>query len=95
VDESTPLTRRAAIGTTAAGLASLAVLGLTATEAQADRPPDRYLQLQKAWDALMEARKVLKNAMPIFGGHRDKAVEHVDAALVELDRAVVFADKNK
>jgi hypothetical protein len=51
-----------------------------------------YPALAKAHDHLLEAKKVLEKGMEAFGGHRVKAIKHVDDALDEIKEAVRFAD---
>jgi hypothetical protein len=90
VEDATPVTRRVALGATAAGVASLAVLGLTAQSSQAadpPRPPDKFVQLQRAYDGLIVARDNLKAAGP-FGGQRDIAIGLVNQALDAIAEGV-------
>ena len=42
---------------------------------------DRYPHMHRALHDLRAARETLQDAEPVFKGHRDKALEHVDQAI--------------
>lgn len=42
--------------------------------------------------ALEQTKEELKSGERGFGGHRSKAIEHIEAALRELRQALAFAD---
>ncbi len=46
--------------------------------------------IHKAQKQLMNARNTLEHAAHDFGGHRVKAIQHIDAALDELQQALNF-----
>ncbi len=66
-------------------LAPAGVLSSAAFER--DRPAD----LDRAEESLKTARNELQHAGDDWGGHRAKAIEHVNAALHELEQAERFA----
>ena len=61
-----------------------------ATQAFADKQP----QMQKAKLHLEEARREPQRATADKGGHRVKAIELVDAALVEVNAGIEFDDNH-
>jgi septal ring factor EnvC (AmiA/AmiB activator) len=73
----------------AAGVASLAVLGLLPSAAQAANFP----RLEKALAEMKEAKKFLQNAKNMFGGHKKKAIDALTTAIAEIEEAIKFASK--
>jgi hypothetical protein len=49
---------------------------------------DSYPHMRQALRDLRTARDSLENAEPRFHGHRDKAIEHVDAAIQQCEDAL-------
>ena len=64
------------------------------TAAQAGTPSvrrmddDNYPHMRKALHDLRAARDSLSDAEPIFKGHRDKAIDHVDQAIQQCQDAL-------
>jgi hypothetical protein len=54
---------------------------------------DDYPHLHHALDHLREARDELKSADAIFGGHRDRAIEHTTKAIRQVEDALHIEDK--
>lgn len=52
--------------------------------------PDRHPHIHHAIEELREARRELKEARHDFGGHRKDALEAVDNAIRQLERALKF-----
>jgi hypothetical protein len=73
-----------------AGAAGLGILGLVPSRAAASS----YPRLDKAIEGMKDAKKYLEKAPPKFGGHKKKAIEALDEAIVQLEKAIEFADKN-
>jgi hypothetical protein len=80
----------------------VAAMFLQVGVAHAGRPDEkRFPNLVKSWEVLQKAREHLQKAEEAhaktgtLGGHGAKAVTHVDAAQVEIDEAVAFAEKNR
>ena len=48
---------------------------------------DRPAELDRAEESLKTARNELQHAGDEWGGHKAKAIEHINAALQELERA--------
>jgi hypothetical protein len=48
--------------------------------------------IHKSIRELRAAHKNLKALKPHFDGHREKAMEHIDKAIVELHKAIKFVD---
>jgi hypothetical protein len=70
--------------------------------AHAGRPHEgRFPNLTKSWEALQKARNHLQKAEEAhartgtLGGHAARAVQSVDAAQVEIDMAVDFAEHHR
>ena len=83
-------------------LVLVAAMFLQVGVAHAGRPDEkRFPNLVKSWEVLQKAREHLQKAEEAhakagtLGGHGAKAVTHVDAAQVEIDEAVAFAEKNR
>jgi uncharacterized protein (DUF3084 family) len=49
---------------------------------------DEYPHMHKALDDLRRARHSLDDAEAHFKGHRDRAIEHTDAAIKECEDAI-------
>ena len=71
------------------GFTGLALLGLGAARASAEEHPRMHVALFE----LRQARTELKEAKHDFGGHRVKAVKHIDQAIAELQLALKFDKK--
>lgn len=67
----------------------VASLALLAPTSQADQP-----NMQAALDALQQARAALQRASHDKGGHRAKAIEHVDAAIAQVKAGMRFDRKH-
>lgn len=52
-------------------------------------------EMARAQQALVAARNELNNAGADWGGHRIAAIKHVDAALAEVQKAVIWAKQHK
>jgi hypothetical protein len=81
---------------------ALSALLLPIGVASAGRPDEgKYPNLVKSWEKLQVARDHLQKAEAAhashgtLGGHGAKAVQHVDAAQVEIDQAVAFAEGHR
>lgn len=53
-----------------------------------DERPERHPEIQAAIHHLREAKRNLEHANRDFGGHRVKALEHVNEALEECNQAL-------
>ena len=65
--------------------------GIFATRAYAQAPHgrvERHPEITHAIRALQNAKRFLQKADRDFGGHRTKAVQHVDEALTECQLAL-------
>lgn len=65
-------------------------LGGLANHAYAERQP----RMRDALAHLERALTSLKNASADKGGHRVKAIEHVDAAIEQVKKGIEFDNKN-
>jgi hypothetical protein len=54
---------------------------------------DKHHVIRRAERELRIAHKELKSLKPIYGGHRVKAMEHLDKAVSELQQAIKFVSK--
>jgi hypothetical protein len=61
--------------------------------AQAAQKNERHPHIRAAIHELKEAKKELEKADHDFGGHRKEAIEAIDVALKQLQKALKF-DKN-
>jgi F0F1-type ATP synthase epsilon subunit len=52
---------------------------------------DRPQEMNRAQESLRAAKNELEHAGDEWGGHRSKAIQHINAALTELDQAERFA----
>jgi hypothetical protein len=52
---------------------------------------DRPAEVERAEQSLRQAKNDLEHAGDQWGGHRSKAIQHINAALGELDQAERFA----
>jgi hypothetical protein len=48
--------------------------------------------MHKALRDLRDAHKKMKALKPIYGGHREKAMKHMDEAIHEIHKAIKFVD---
>lgn len=81
-----PLNRRELLPALTAG-ALAAGLAFAAPVQAAERHP----HIRAAIRELKDARTELKEGEKIFGGHREKALEAVDHAITQLEKALEFA----
>ena len=56
--------------------------------ANAEEKKERHPHIHHALHELKEARKELKEANHDFGGHRVKAIEAIDVAIEQLEKAL-------
>jgi hypothetical protein len=75
-------------------LTSLLLAGLLATSVTTSAIADRQPKMKDALRHLVNARSSLKNAAHDKGGHRVKALELVDGAIVEVEAGIKFDNKN-
>jgi hypothetical protein len=73
----------------AAGAAGLGVLATNVPEAQASRFP----RLDAALVEMRTARKELQEAGRVFGGHKQKAIDAISVAIIELEEAIKYASR--
>jgi hypothetical protein len=73
---------------------AVAIFGLTTLCARATEPMHPHHHLHHALWELRDARKELKDAKHNFGGHREKALLAVEAAIKQLDKALKNAGDN-
>jgi hypothetical protein len=70
-----------------AGFVVLVVISaLGVSSARADQP-----HMRNALGFLREARTALQRAVPNKGGHRERAIEHVDRAIAEVEAGIAYA----
>ncbi len=85
---SSPVTRRSALSTIGlVGLALPGVLGCGSSQAPTPQQPHMHAAL----DALRSAKRHLDMAEADKGGHRVKALEHVNEAITETEAGIAFA----
>jgi hypothetical protein len=53
-----------------------------------------FPELQAAKRSLLDSKNHLNKAAREFGGHRTKAANAVDKAIEEIDKAILYGDKN-
>jgi acyl-CoA reductase-like NAD-dependent aldehyde dehydrogenase len=70
-------------------IAALAFSAGLATQAFAERQP----MMQKALNQLEDAKRALEAATADKGGHRVKAIEHVNLAIAEVRAGIEFDNK--
>lgn len=58
-----------------------------------DKPMEKHPEIRAAIGHLREAKQNLEHAAHDFGGHRAKALEHVNQALEECEAALNFDRK--
>jgi uncharacterized membrane-anchored protein YhcB (DUF1043 family) len=58
------------------------------------RTSAEFPELQAAKRNLIEAKNHLNKAAKEFGGHRAKAADAADKAIEEVDKAILYGDKN-
>jgi hypothetical protein len=51
---------------------------------------ERHPEIRRAMRALENAKNDLEHASHDFGGHRQKALEHINAAVSELSQALAY-----
>lgn len=82
------LSRRDFAATAATGLAALGVLGASAKSASAYQG-----NMEHALSALFQANQSLQQATPNKGGHRERAMELIQQAIVQVQQGIEFADR--
>jgi Ni/Co efflux regulator RcnB len=60
---------------------------------QMDEHKEKHPEIEAAVHHLREAKNSLEHANHDFGGHRAKAIEHVNQALAECEQALSFDKK--
>lgn len=70
-------------------IATIAFTAGFATQAVAEKQP----MMQKALNQLEDAKRALEAATADKGGHRVKAIEHVNAAIAETRAGIEFDNK--
>lgn len=69
-------------------LAAVLTIGCTASICIADEP-----HMRAALERLREAREHLEKATPDKGGHREKAIEHVNRAIEQVEKGMKFSEE--
>ena len=85
--------RMTAFAMTSVGLVWLAWQTPTDATAGGAKGP-RHPHMHHALRQLRECRAELREAAHDFGGHREKALKAVDAAIVQIDKALVGVGDN-
>jgi hypothetical protein len=80
------LSRRNFAVTAATGLAALGALGASAKTASAYQG-----NMEHALAALFQANQSLKQATPNKGGHRERAMELIQQAIVQVQEGIQFS----
>jgi hypothetical protein len=80
------LSRRRLLGV--AGAASLGILGLGLSQAQAR---SKFKRLDKAIEAMKDAIEELEAAPKIFGGHKKQGIKLLKEGIEELRKAIEHA----
>jgi hypothetical protein len=80
------LNRREALGLAATGIAAAAAGMLTAQPAQAEFQP----LMKAALNSLKNARAHLVHGTTDKGGHRKKAINRIDQAIVQVNLAILY-----
>jgi hypothetical protein len=75
----------AAAGPNAPAVAPVAAVPAPASPAVAAPVPPPHPRVEHALEALRTARDHMAHAEGAFHGHRDKAIEHIDAAIHEAE----------
>jgi len=52
-------------------------------------------EMAAALQHLAEAKKALQSAAPKHGGHRDKALQHVDQAISETEQGIAYYNQQQ
>jgi hypothetical protein len=60
-------------------------------EADKEGQKNRFAVIKRATREVRNAHGEMKSLKPVYGGHRIKAMRHLEHALVELDKAIKFA----
>jgi hypothetical protein len=82
------LSRRNFAAATATGLATLGVLGASATTASAYQG-----NMEHALAELFQAAEALRQATPNKGGHRERAMDLIEQAMDQVQQGIAFADR--
>lgn len=85
----TKLSRRNFAATAATGLAALGVLGVSAKTASAYQG-----NMEHALAELFQANEALRQATPNKGGHRERAMELIQQAIIQVQQGIEFAARN-
>ena len=75
-------------------LTSLLLAGLLAASVTTSAVADRQPKMHDALRLLGKARTSLKDASDDKGGHRVKAIELVDAAIVQVEAGIKFDNRH-
>jgi hypothetical protein len=78
-----------------ATFASLVALGITIGVAAAGGGDERQPLMHKALSSLREAKVALQTATHDKGGHRVKALEHVNAAIDQVQKGIAYDDSHR
>jgi hypothetical protein len=82
------LSRRTFAAAAATGLATLGVLGASATTASAYQG-----NMEHALASLFQALESLRQATPNKGGHRERAMDLIQQAVVQVQQGIDFANR--
>lgn len=82
------LSRRNFAAAAATGLATLGVLGASATTASAYQG-----NMEHALSSLNQAFESLRQATPNKGGHRERAMDLIQQAIDQVQQGIEFADR--
>jgi hypothetical protein len=90
----TNLTRRNLLASLVLGApALLAVSASSALASQQPKKKERHPHIRAAIHELREAKKELETAEHDFGGHRVEAIEAINVALKQLEKALQYSRK--
>jgi hypothetical protein len=71
-----------------AGAASLGILATGLSQAQAR---SKFKRLDRAIEAMKEAKEELEEAPKIFGGHKKEGIRLLKECIAELEKAIKYA----
>ncbi len=69
-------------------LAAMLIIGFTVSICAADEP-----HMKAALGRLQEAKEQLEKAVPDKGGHREKAIELINAAIKQVKQGMEFGER--
>jgi len=70
-------------------IVAFTLLALLAPAAERLHAQAKHPALHKALYDLRDARKELNDAPDVFGGHKGKAIDSIDAAIVSIEKALI------